>query len=151
MTVRTVLSDGHSVLRLVADRVESFDEELMLLATDLAETMFAYDGVGLAAPQVGASIRMIAVYADRGEPPIIMLNPVITAAADTQRSVEGCLSFDKSRWNRPVTRAKRIKVSYQDLDGVHQRMKASGLLAAIVQHEVDHLNGVLFTDYREAA
>jgi peptide deformylase len=137
--------DGDPVLRRVSDPVLAFDESLLRLAADLIETMRAEDGVGLAAPQVGIPQRLI-VVAPPGEAPRVMVNPTIIEADDTQRSIEGCLSVPRAKWNQPVRRSKRITVLFKDTAGTIRRLRCSHALAAIVQHEIDHLDGVLFTD-----
>ena len=78
---------------------------------------------------------------------MVLINPVIYEKTDMQRSVEGCLSVPKHEWNQAVPRAKRIRVLFQTLDGETSRLKAHGLLAAVIQHEIDHLDGILYTDY----
>jgi peptide deformylase len=146
-----VLMDGHPVLRQRALLVTLFDQALCNFAFDLGATLMAERGVGIAAPQVGHSIRVILVCVNGpSAPPECMVNPVITERADTQRSTEGCLSVPRAKWFEPITRAKRIEVSFQELDGTERHMKLHGQTAAIVQHEVDHLEGILFTDYPRA-
>lgn len=135
---------------MVARSVEphEFGADLAKLATDMGETMWAHNGIGLAAPQIGKSIRLIVLaQGGRKVPPVVMVNPDIRSAKDYQRSVEGCLSVAKSKWNQAVSRRKRIVVYFEDAYGIPFRVKAAGPYAAVIQHEVDHLNGVLFTDY----
>lgn len=143
-----ILQEGQPLLRQLSVDVTTFDAELFALAADMAYTMARADGIGLAAPQVGRSIRLIVVAAERPPAvPFVMVNPRITKARDYQRSEEGCLSIAKSKWNQPITRSKFITVEYQDLDGEPWKMKLHGLLSRVVQHEIDHLDGKLFIDY----
>lgn len=152
MTTLTIRRDGDPILRAKAVDVADFDEALAKLAIDMGETMVAYNGVGLAAPQVGHSIRLIVLAeGSRNIPPLVMVNPDIRSASDYQRSEEGCLSVPKSKWGAAVMRRKRIVVYYRDLLGAQHRRKAAGPFACVIQHEVDHLNGVLFTDYSRRA
>jgi len=153
--ILTILQDGADILRrrateLVLPPVASLSHDavahLHLLAQDMVETMYHNDGIGLAAPQVGKDARLIVVSMGNGSA-IAMVNPVIVRSEDYQQSREGCLSVPKDKWGQLVARRKRIRVEYQDLDGDVHKLKAQGQLAAVIQHEIDHLNGVLFTDY----
>lgn len=143
--IRPILMDGHPILRMIADPVERFDEILANLADDMIETMRAHRGVGLAAPQIGVSARVIVVETDGTL--LKMVNPMITRSSGQYRSVEGCLSVPVSQWNQPVIRSAAIQFEYQDLEGQPQRSKAKNLRAAVIQHEIEHLNGILFTDH----
>lgn len=145
MTVHRILQDGHPALRQVAAPVEVFDAALEQLAQDLFETMRAADGIGLAAPQIGVPLRLIVV--GLGGVIITMANPVILRQSGQQRSLEGCLSVPREQWNKPVARAAQVRVEYQDPQGVKRHWTANARRAACIQHEIDHLNGVLFTDY----
>jgi peptide deformylase len=145
MTVLRIRQDGDPILRLTATPVKEFGAELAKLAADMLTTMEGANGVGLAAPQVGHSIRLIVL---KGTPWAIC-NPVITGLVGEQRSAEGCLSVPRERWGRLVKRAFRVHLTYHDLEGNQRRFRPSSTFAAIVQHEIDHLNGVLFTDYKD--
>jgi peptide deformylase len=142
---------GAQVLQRRAKEVASVDRELIQLAQNMLETMYAHNGVGLAAPQVGVSKRMIIV--DCGEEfndkPLIMLNPEVVAVDGKQLGDEGCLSFPDlfMEVERPMT----CTVRFRDLSGEEQEMTGSDLLARAFLHEIDHLNGALFIDFvREA-
>ncbi len=155
--VRTILIYGDDALRRKSRPVTSVTPELRELAQDMLETMRAANGVGLAAEQVGedAALCVIDVPRDAERPdcveanagipmPLIMLNPQISAHEGQQRGEEGCLSFPDI--SAPVTRAMEVTASYNDLDGAAQTVTARGLLARAIQHEMDHLNGVLLVD-----
>lgn len=137
---------GDPVLRSEAEPVETIDADLRRLAADMFETMYAEEGVGLAAPQIGILKRLIVIDPQADDVrPFALVNPaVIEMSEDTERSEEGCLSVPglKELVERPV----RVIVEGTDLDGQSVRIEAEGLLGRILQHEVDHLNGVLFLD-----
>jgi peptide deformylase len=148
MALLTILQEGHSLLCLVAEDVTEFGPDLDRLVADMAETMTHADGIGLAAPQVGQSYRLILVALDGPKlPPMAMVNPVITKAEDYCDSLEGCLSVQFGKREGRVRRRKRIKVTYLDTQGTPRKLKTNGWRAACVQHEIDHLDGILFTDY----
>ncbi|MBN1577479.1 MAG: peptide deformylase [Chitinispirillaceae bacterium] len=139
---------GDPVLRKSAQEVETFDERLNRFIDEMAETMLVKDGVGLAANQVGEAIRIVVIDTTAGEePPIIFVNPHITAASDEMAEAEeGCLSLPGI--TLPVKRHLRVSVSAQDRRGREFTIEqAAGLLARALQHEIDHLNGVLFIDH----
>ncbi len=110
---------------------------------DMAETMYANNGVGLAAPQIGISERLITV--DTGDGLISLINPVLVASAGQERDVEGCLSIPGQ--SGYVTRAARVVVEGLDPEGQKKKIEAEGLLARALQHEIDHLDGILYTDH----
>ena len=110
---------------------------------DMLETMYQANGVGLAAPQVGVSERMVVI--DVGDGPLILINPEITKMEGENRDVEGCLSLPGR--NEYITRADRVSVIAYDLNGKMINLTGEGLLARAFQHEIDHLNGILFIDY----
>lgn len=136
---------GDPVLREVCGEVESVDQETRALIDDLVETMYAADGIGLAAPQVGVPVRVF-VYDVRDEDlePGVLVNPRIVEATGTQREVEGCLSIPGLE--EVVERKERVVVEGLDRDGEPIRVEADGLLSRCLQHEQDHLEGVLFID-----
>ncbi len=114
-------------------------------------TMYKAPGIGLAAPQVGTLLRVavIDLAPDKVPAPMALINPeVIAASAETAMREEGCLSLPDQYAD--VTRPARVRVRYQDQQGAKQEVEADGLLAACLQHEIDHLNGVLFVDYLSA-
>ncbi len=138
------------VLRRVAQPVPKikkakFDEDLAALARRMVHTMRTEEGVGLAAPQVGESIRMIVIAPAReGESPRVLVNPVIVDASGREVMEEGCLSVPGVK--AKVRRRARVKVEYEMLAGGREGFEADGLLARVVQHEIDHLDGTLFID-----
>lgn len=136
------------VLKEVAKPVTTFDEALETLARDMAETMYAAPGVGLAAPQVGVSQRLVVIdCAPKGTPPQLLkiVNPQILATEGESSEEEGCLSIP-GYYSR-VSRSAQVRVRFQDLDGAFHEADAKGLLAIAFQHEIDHLDGILFIDH----
>ena len=147
MMNRKVRVIGDPLLRRRAVAVTQFDHQLQKLATDMMETMINSDGIGLAAPQVGVSTRLI-VTGVRDEDERLILkayaNPVIQATSGEVEFEEGCLSIPGIREN--VIRPERITLSWQDLEGNSFKEDLDDLSARVIQHEVDHLDGVLFVD-----
>lgn len=143
--IRKICYLPDDVLRKVAKPVETFDDDLQILIDDMFETMYEARGVGLAAPQIGVSLRLsvIDVKGDKTEQ-IVIINPEIKAAEGQEQYEEGCLSvpgaYDK------VIRAKKVTVSALDRHGKAFEITADGLLGECLQHEIDHLNGKLFID-----
>ncbi|MEB3295999.1 MAG: peptide deformylase [Cyanobacteriota bacterium] len=139
---------GDRVLREPARRISKVDEGVRDLARDLLRTMYSAKGIGLAAPQVGVHKQLLVIDLepdDETAAPLVLINPEITsfgATIDTYE--EGCLSIPGVYLN--VVRPSVVEVSYRDAMGRPQRVKADGLLARCIQHEMDHLNGVLFVD-----
>ncbi|SDW59452.1 peptide deformylase [Paenibacillus sp. CF384] len=144
MSIRLIVQDPDPVLRERAVEVTKFNANLHKLLRDMAETMYDADGVGLAAPQVGISKRVIVVDVGDDHGLIEMVNPEIIESEGEQLGPEGCLSIAKISGD--VNRAQRIKLRGQDRNGAAFEMEATDFLARAFQHEVDHLNGVLFTD-----
>jgi len=153
MPIRKVIIGDQASLRQVSSPVTEFNPELKQLAADMVDTMRDYDGVGLAAPQVGALQRLIVIESapieDIPDNPVfplkILVNPSYEQLSPTQaEGIEGCLSLP--RWYGPVNRFTKIRVTAQDLDGNPVKFDAKDFEARVIQHEVDHLNGVLFTD-----
>src|ERR1700679_3569470 len=136
------------VLKQKAKKVSTFDSSVRKLAQDMLDTMYESDGVGLAAPQVGVSKRIMVIdVAGSEEPrkPIVFINPVIVEKDGELVGLEGCLSFPGVYFE--VKRAKKIVVKYQNVQGREQKMEAAGnLLCRAIQHEIDHLDGELFID-----
>jgi peptide deformylase len=135
-------------LKLNCEAVTEVTDDLRKLAEDMLDTMYDAPGIGLAAPQVGVTKRLIVVDITKGEDahkPYQMINPKITWASNAFLDYEeGCLSLPEQY--AKVTRPEEIKLSYLDLAGQVQELEASGLLATCIQHEMDHLEGVLFVD-----
>ncbi len=137
------------LLRQVSKPIERFDDQLRKFADDMFETMYAAPGIGLAAVQIAEPIRLIVldVAKDGAEKsPMAFVNPKVVHSSDT-RSVyeEGCLSIPD--YYAEVERPADVHVEYFDLDGKQQLLKADGLIATCIQHEIDHLDGVLFIDH----
>jgi peptide deformylase len=139
---------GDPVLRERARPVERFDGALRRLAADMIETMKEAPGVGLAAPQVGRALRLIVFVPGEEEEPRALANPVLRDEWGEQVGDEGCLSVPGLYY--PVRRHLRVQAEGYDLDGHEVSIEAHELLSRILQHEVDHLNGVLFIDRLEA-
>lgn len=133
------------ILRRRAVKVTQFDDKLSRLAADMAETMTANRGVGLAANQVGVLQRMCVIKLEDWEAALALVNPEIIRREGLREVEEGCLSLPGYRGM--VNRAVRIRVRYQDLTGKQQRIKAECTLAQAIEHETDHLNGILYIDH----
>jgi peptide deformylase len=161
-----VVKYGHPVLREKGKRIERVTQEVRRLATDMVETMYAANGVGLAAQQIGRALMLTVIdateselpseYFADGKPqdlaplmPLVLVNPVILASSGEQTGIEGCLSVPEI--SADVRRAARVSVKAQNLDGEQNAFECTGLLARAVQHELDHLNGILFIDRMDAA
>ena len=140
MAILEVVKAGNPVLKQVAKPIKKIDSRLRHLMDDMAETMYKCDGVGLAAPQVGQSIRLVVI--DVGEGIIEMINPVITHREGKVTDSEGCLSVPGIFGD--VERAERVTVEYTTRFNKRRTLKADGLLARCIQHECDHLEGTLF-------
>ncbi len=149
MAKREIITLPDPRLRLVSEPVGIVDREIRSLVEDMFETMYDAPGIGLAAIQVGVRKRVVTMdLARKDEPrqPQVFINPEIVAASE-ERAVyeEGCLSIPE--FYEEVERPARVKLRYMDLDGAMHETDAEGLLATCVQHEVDHINGVLFIDH----
>ena len=148
MKVREILSYPDPRLRIPAEPVEVFDAALKQLTDDMLQTMYAADGIGLAAPQIHVSRRVVVVDLGEGEPrPEVLINPFYRVLDESQRhsTIEGCLSVPGLRVE--VQRYCDIELHYCDLDGRAQVETPQGLRALCVQHEIDHLDGRLLVDY----
>lgn len=139
---------GATELRTSAKRISKVDESVRDLARDMLRSMYSARGIGLAAPQVGIHKQLLVIDLDIEEaatPPMVLINPEITAFGSSLNTYEeGCLSIPKVYLD--VVRPSIVEVSYRDELGRPRRIKADGLLARCIQHEMDHLNGVLFVD-----
>lgn len=144
MAIRNLRLEGDEILKKKSREVEEIDEKLQILIDDMIETMHKYNGVGLAAVQVGVLKRVIVIdlYDDKG--PIVMINPVIIKTKGEHEMDEGCLSFPNQF--AKVMRPEEVIAEYTDRDGKRMRVKAKELLAQAISHEVDHLNGEVFMD-----
>lgn len=144
---------GDRALRQPAKRVAKVDAEIKQVIREMLQTMYSADGIGLAAPQVAINKQIIVVDCHPDEaatPPLVLINPTITQSSrDIVTTQEGCLSIPGVYLD--VKRPGRIEVSYKDENGRPQKLSTEGLLACCIQHEIDHLNGVLFVDRVENA
>ncbi|MBV8212234.1 MAG: peptide deformylase [Verrucomicrobia bacterium] len=165
--IREIVIYGDPVLRKKGKQIDKITEEIRTLAQDMIETMHDAHGVGLAAQQVGESIQLTVVDVSDSESrpsrmwidgqevdpkehmPLILLNPQLELSRETEIGAEGCLSFPEI--TADISRAERVKVKALDLDGNPVSFEAEGLLARAVQHETDHLNGILFIDRMSSA
>ena len=143
MAIRKIVELGQDeILRKHARKVDKFDKRLWTLLDDMADTMYEADGAGLAAPQVGILKR--AVVIDVGEGLIELVNPEILETEGTQMCVEGCLSVPGRRGK--VERPKKVRVHAQDRKGNHIELEGEDFLANAICHELDHLEGIMYTD-----
>ncbi len=145
--IRPILKYGEHPLHERAGGVESVTPEIDRLIDDMIDTMYAAPGVGLAAPQVGVSLRLFVVDISAGRDPkglITVLNPTIVELDGVQLEEEGCLSIPG--FNATVVRPTRVVVKGLDRHGTEQQIEGAGLLARALQHEIDHLDGTLFVD-----
>lgn len=152
MPLRPILVIPDTRLRQVADHVPAVDDTMRALVDDMFETMYKAPGIGLAAPQVGVMQRVVVLDVakraneDAKAEPMVFINPEVTWASDEMSIYEeGCLSIPD--FYEEVERPAVVHVSYLDRDGQPQNIEADGILATCLQHEIDHLNGVLFIDY----
>jgi peptide deformylase len=149
MTIKKILTEPNRLLRQISESVEKVGEEEKKLMDDMLDTMYAAPGIGLAAIQIGIPKRIIVMDISRDEnkkEPKYFVNPVIKNK-DKEKSIyeEGCLSVPDQF--AEIERPNSCEVEYLDYDGNKQLLKAHGLLATCIQHEVDHLEGILFIDY----
>ena len=161
-----IVKYGNPVLRAKGRRIGKVDERIRGLAADMIETMHAANGVGLAAQQVGEALQLtvldiseveerpstLAINGREVDPrasmPLVLLNPELTLDGETVTGTEGCLSFPEI--NGEIDRAHAVELKAETLDGEAIEIEATGLLARALQHEVDHLNGILFIDRMSA-
>lgn len=144
MALRNIVKDGDPILRKVCRPVEKFDERLATLLDDMAETMHAADGVGIAGPQVGMLRRLTVIDCYDDEGVVELINPEIIETSGEQTGNEGCLSFP-GKWGT-VTRPMKVTVRAQDRNGNWFEVTGEGLKARAFCHEIDHLNGICFVD-----
>ena len=149
MAVRPILTIPDPLLRKQARPVERVDAGLRRLAEDMLATMYDAPGIGLAAPQIGVSRRLIVMDPakdDQPKTPIVMINPdILTRSKEMRVHEEGCLSIPD--FTAEIERPALTRVAYVDLEGEQQEAELEGIWSTLVQHEIDHLNGVLFIDY----
>jgi peptide deformylase len=144
MAVREILQFGNKNLKRVSRRVEGIDEEILSLVQDLKDTLYSTTGIGLAAPQIGALKRVILIDLRDDSKPIILINPKIIKKVGKEEDVEGCLSYPG--YEGDVVRPRKVVVIGKELDGQDVEYTATGLLAKAFCHEIDHLDGILYTD-----
>lgn len=142
MPVLDIKKAGDPVLREKCQPIDTFDRKLRLLLSNMADTMYKADGVGLAAPQIGLSIDVVVI--DVGEGIIELINPKIIEREGMVEDTEGCLSVPGIYGT--VERSERVVVEYQNRFGKKRTLEGTGLLARAIQHELDHLDGILFID-----
>ncbi len=149
MALREIIVLPDKRLRLVSKPVEAVDAAIRKLADDMLETMYEAPGIGLAAIQIAEPLRIVTMDLagkDEAKQPQVYINPEITwSSEEINVHEEGCLSIPE--YYEEVERPAKIRVQYLDLDGKPQEIEADGLLATCMQHEIDHLNGVLFIDH----
>jgi peptide deformylase len=165
--IRDIVKYGDPVLRTKGKRLETIDDEIRVLAADMLETMYEANGVGLAAQQVGRALQLTVIDVSDAESrpsqmwlageevdpkehmPLILINPELQLEDEVEIGTEGCLSFPEI--TAEIPRAVKVKVKAQDLNGNRVEFEAAGLLGRAVQHEADHLNGILFIDRMSSA
>jgi len=139
---------GDRTLRQPAKRISKVNDEVRQLALQMLQTMYSLDGIGLAAPQVGVHKQLIVIDItpqEADKPPLVLINPEITVLpSKLVKFEEGCLSVPDVFMD--VVRPDKIRVSYRDIDGKPQKLEVDGVLSRVIQHEMDHLDGVLFVD-----
>lgn len=148
MTLLEIIKYGNPILTKVAEEVRDIDEDILKLAQDMVHTMHSAPGIGLAAPQVSQSRRLITVDLSVGEKAqdlMVLINPEILSQDGEQCEEEGCLSVPEVQ--EKVIRPHRVLLRGFDLDGNERRIEAEGLLARVFCHEVDHINGKLFIEH----
>ena len=149
MSVREIITLPDKRLRLVSEPVKAINDEVRKLVTDMFDTMYDAPGIGLAAIQIGEPQRVVtADLAKKDEPrdPQVFINPEIMVVSEEKSThEEGCLSIPE--FYEDVERPARVTVRYLDLEGQTREVEATGLLATCLQHEIDHLNGILFIDH----
>jgi len=163
----SILQYGDPILRAKGERIDNIEDRIRELAQSMIETMHAANGVGLAAQQVGEAIQMTVLDVSQVEDrpttmklngenvdpkttmPLVLVNPQVDLGRETEMGTEGCLSFPEITGE--IDRAKSITVRAQNLDGEPVEIETSGFLARAIQHEVDHLNGILFIDRMSSA
>jgi peptide deformylase len=147
MAVLEILKYPHPILKKKSQPIKKIDQTIRQLAQDLAETMYAAPGVGLAAPQVGHSLRLAVIDVTPADQPknlMVLINPQIVEAEGECSWEEGCLSVPE--YSEEVKRKKKVVVRCQSLEGENVEIVGDDLLAIALQHEIDHLDGILFID-----
>ncbi len=144
MTIRPILRYPDPRLKQLAESVIAFDDELRTLALDLVDTMRAAPGIGITAPHIGVLLRVVAIELPGSGEPRLYVNPeIVAASAESAKHVEGSVSMPGIA--EEVERPARVSIRYRDIDGVTETEDADGLLAVCLQHEIDQLDGVFWT------
>lgn len=145
MAIRTIREEGDEILKKVSRPVEVIDEKIQTLIDDMLETMHKFNGVGLAAVQVGILKRVVVIHTDyEKEEPLILINPEIIKQKGEQTVEEGCLSFPNKF--AKIVRPEEVTIEALNRNGEKIKLTGKGLLAQAISHEVDHLNGEVFID-----
>lgn len=144
MAIRTIRTEGDEILRKKSKKVEVIDEKIKELIQDMKETLHKYNGVGLAAVQVGILKQIVVIQEDEEAPIYVLINPEILSTSGIQVVEEGCLSFPNKF--AKIERPEKIKIRALDENGKKIEIKAKDLLAQAISHELDHLNGEVFID-----
>ncbi len=144
MAIRTIRTEGDEILRKKSKKVDVIDERIKEIVNDMIETLHKYEGVGLAAVQVGMLKQIVVIQEAEDEPIYVIINPEILSQSGTQIVEEGCLSFPNKF--AKIERPEKIKIKALDINGKTFEIKAKGLLAQAISHEIDHLNGEVFID-----
>jgi peptide deformylase len=149
MALRDIIKLPDKRLRLVSEPVKKVDDDIRRLADDMFATMYKAPGIGLAAIQIGVPVRLITLDLSKDvkpASPLVVINPRLLWTSEEKATYEeGCLSIPE--YYEDVERPAQVKVTYRDLDWNTQEVEAKGLLATCLQHEIDHLNGILFIDH----
>ena len=149
MSRRNIVIEPDPILRKKSVNLEKVDDELRILLDDMLETMYSAPGIGLAAVQIGILKRLIVIDISKDKEkknPIFLINPeIISKSKNTSIYEEGCLSLPGHF--AEIERPEECQIKYIDYDGKKKEMRANGLLSTCIQHEIDHLNGILFIDY----
>jgi len=149
MAIMPVIKMDNPLLHRRAKKVRKIDSSIQKLIDDMVETMHGVEGVGLAAPQVGVPLQVVVIQLPEDEEIITLINPeIVKTSEDTEMMPEGCLSLPGYRGE--LKRFTSVTVKARDSQGKPIRIKGEGLLAQVLQHEVDHINGIVFVDHLES-
>lgn len=144
MAIRKIRGETDEILKKTSKQVVEIDEKIQILIDDMLDTLHQYNGVGLAAVQVGILKRIVVIQENYEEEPLILINPLILKEKGEQEVEEGCLSFPNKF--AKVVRPKEVEVEALDRNGEKIKVKGKDLLAQAISHEVDHLNGIVFIE-----
>lgn len=144
MAIREILTFDNPLLHKKCEKVKNIDDDILRIVKDLKDSFYSSDGIGLAAPQIGELYRIIMIDMRDGREPILMFNPKIISTSGKVTGYEGCLSYPG--YTGEVVRPKSVTVFGMDINGDKITHKATGILARCFCHEIDHLDGVVYTD-----